>query len=228
MVYTFTAAIPKRDSQTDNWHEWLQQYFEASNLFLSDDENLYYGDNLVGFYRLLELEEAKASFQSTSWFTLTTAEVCLWLGSIVGFFNWTHAPDQSLAEEHLLPKLVSLGCPVIARTDNNHFKQAIRRMEFDLTNLLSKYGFEDGDALLSRDEDYLLYVHQEINQRLEKAGLNGHVTILETAHNPLMLSEDLLQNGKKVSNERGTLSKLLIDIWAYDWSILRDVEFWLD
>ena len=226
MLYTFVAAIPKQDCKTDNWHEWLRQIFEASYLFLEKDEELLYKDNLIGFFRLMEPEEAKPLFQSTLWFPLINE--CPWLNGEVGFFNWTHAVDQIAAEEHLLPKLIGLGCPVMVRTDDNRFKQAVRLIEFDLTNILSKYGFEDGDAFLSRDQNYLLYVYKQIAHCLEKAGLEGHVAILETAHNPLMLSEDLLQNGEKVSDERQTLAALSIKIWAYDWNILRDSEFWLD
>ena len=226
MVYTFVAAIPKQDNQSNDWQHWLRQDLAVSQLFLTNDEQILHADELIGFFRLIELEEANTLFQQASWFTL--AEECPWFSGTAGFFNWTHTVSELAAKNHLLPKLVELGCPVSARTDNGHFKQAIGLVEFDLTNILSKFGFEDGDALLSRDEGYLIYVYKEITQCLDRAGLEGHVAILETAHNPLMLSEDLLQDGEKVDDDALKLATFSVRIWAHDWNILKDAEFWQD
>lgn len=224
MLYTFVAAIPQWKNQTDNWRDWLLQQFTASQLLLTGDNRLEYEDNLIGFFQLIELEEANRLFHTESWFALT--QVCPWFQGLGGFFNWTHAADQRIAEERLLPRLIQIGSTVIARTDNHLFKQPVRLVEFSLTNLLNKHGFHDGDAFLNRDEDYLLYVYDELTRCMETAHLEGHIALLQTAHNPFQLSEDLRRNGKHVSNELLALAELSVQIWAYDWDILREWEFW--
>ena len=225
-VYTFIATIPKPNNFGNDWQHWFHEELATHKLFLTHGEQMLYDNDLIGFFRLIESEEANLLFQQTSWFT--RLRECPWLSGIAGFFNWTHIVDEQATKYHLLPKLVSLGCPIIARTDNMHFKQAVGLVEFDLTHILSKFGFEDGDALLSRDKEYLTYVHKEITQCLEKAGLEGHIAILETAHNPFMLSQDLLQDGKKVDDEALKLATSSVRIWAHDWNILKDAKFWQD
>ena len=229
MLYTFVAAIPQHKNQTDNWREWLRLQLAASHIVLTGDDRLEYEADLIGFFQFIELEEARTLFHAEPWFALTQeSPQCPWFQGLAGFFNWTHAADQTIAEEHLLPRLVQVGSIIIARTDNHNFKQPVRLVEFSLTNLLSKHGFDDGDAFLSRDEDYLMYVYDELAHCIETAHLEGHITLLNTIHNPLQLSEDLCRDGKPVSNEMLTLAELSVEIWAYDWDVLKDWAFWQD
>jgi hypothetical protein len=225
MLFTFIAAITQPKNQTDNWQNWLNQALKETGLSLVGEEKLLYEKDLIGFYRCIELNEGITLFRSAPWFPFTQQE-CPWLHELAGFFNWTHVAGQSIAEDQLLPKLIQIQSILIARSDNQNFKRPVSLVEFSLSNLLSKHGFHDGDAFLSRDENYLLYVYDELTRCLEVAGLKGHIAILETVHNPILLSEGLFQNGKPVKDEFLTLANLFVHIWAYDWDILTDTEFW--
>lgn len=226
MLYTFVAAIPQHKNQTDNWQIQLRHHLATSQFSLAAEDRLLHADELIGFCRCIELEEGNTLFHSAPWFALT--QKCPWFQGLAGFFNWTHVANQTLAEEQLLPKLIQIGSTVIARTDNQHFKQPVQLVEYSLLNLLHRHGFNDGNAFLSRDEDYLMCVYDEIVRCMETASLEGHIALLQTAHNPLQLSEDLRRDGKPVSNETLALAELSVQIWAYDWDVLKDWEFWQD
>lgn len=226
ILYTFVAAISYPKKYTDNWQLWFSHQLADSKFSMATDDSLLHENEIIGFYRLIDPEEANTLFGSQEWFSL--AQECPWFHGLIGFFNWTHVADQAIAEEHLLPKLIQTGSTVIARTDSQQFKLPVRLVEFSLANLLSKHGFEDGDAFLSREEEYLMYVYDKLTRAMEEAGLEGHIALLETAHNPLQLSQDLIRDGKPVSDERLVLSELSVQFWAYDWDILRDCMFWQD
>lgn len=225
MLYTFVAAIPQREDHPEQWQERLRQQLAAAQITPAADARLLHGDDLVGFYQFIDLEEGLTLFHAAPWLAL--AQECPWFQGLAGFFSWTHVADQALAEERLLPRLAHAST-VIARTDDHAFRQSVRLIEFSLTNLLSRHGFYDGDAFLSRDEAYLLSAYDEVAHALQAAGLAGHVVMLETAHNPLQLAGDLYRGEASIPDATLALAELSVQIWAYDWDILKDPVFWQD
>lgn len=225
MLYTFVAAIFQHKDQTDNWQDLVRQELSSSQFFLEVEDRLYHTDDLIGFYQFIELEEGPSLFHGTPWYALI--QECPSFLKLVGFFNWTHVASETLAKECLVPSLVQNSI-FIARTDNLEFKRCARLSDLSLINLLSKFGFDDGAAFLRRDEEHLLGIYDKIIQCMQAAGLEGHVVLLETAHNPLQLSGDLYRDGKRVKDEMLALEDLSVTIWAYDWNILSDPIFWLD
>jgi hypothetical protein len=149
-------------------------------------------------------------------------------GPVVGYFSWTHAVDPQLAEQRLVPAIVSLSRGVIARTDNGRHKQTVRLVEHSLSNLLGNHGFADGDVLVSRDDDYLRYVQREAEAALAAAGMSGDVGRFDTHHNPIRLVGDLRIGGRVVDDPEPELLRHTMRIWTYDPSVLGDPEFWID
>ena len=104
-----------------------------------------------------------------------------------------------------------------------------------MTDLVGKHGFEDGDALLSRTEDaYLRYAVQEAERALAeaeralaRAGFTGYAGIFGTHHNPLRLSGDRMRGGVPVSAPDEALLGATMRLWAFDWSVLDEIAFWI-
>lgn len=222
----FISAIMDAELRGAAWKAWLQGELEKLGFIFGEDNEISYGDEMIGCYRFLECEEARLQYGDRAWFSLEPESP--WLGKPAGFFGWTHIINQDLAETHLLPALVRLGRGVVARTDTGAYKRMACLQSFSLTNLLGKHGFRDGDAFLSEDDDYMLYVLGEVERQLKTAGLEGHIGIFPTHHNPICLSGPLRKNGQIIKDEYPVLSKLSVKLWTYDWDVLRDLAFWID
>jgi hypothetical protein len=109
-----------------------------------------------------------------------------------------------------------IGRSIVARTDNGRYKQAIRCVEFSLSTLIGKHGFGDGDALISRDDDYLSYVQREAQAAITAAGLSGEIVRFETHHNPIRLVGDLRLHGRIVEDPERELAGHRFRVWALD------------
>jgi hypothetical protein len=86
-------------------------------------------------------------------------------GTVVGYLNWTHPVDERVGQAQLAPAILAIGRSIVARTDNGCYKQALRCIEFPLSNLVGNHGLADGEALTSRDDNYLRYVQREAHRR---------------------------------------------------------------
>ena len=126
------------------------------------------GDGLVGFYQFLDREEGRRLLPEDA--RPLVEKPGPYNGPVVGYFSWTHAVDQRIAEARLLPAIISISRSIIARTDNGRHMETVRLIEFPLSSLVGNHGFDDGDALISRDDDYLRYVQREAEAALA-AGL---------------------------------------------------------
>jgi hypothetical protein len=89
--------------------------------------------------------------------------------------------------------------------------------------MLGKYSIDDGDVLLSRDEDtYVRYVIDAVKKALEREGYEGELGVTSTCHNPFRywLAEDRFYifgpNGSRPSQEE-------LEDWLYDHSF----EIWV-
>src|SRR5262249_9097746 len=121
-------------------------------------------------------------------------------GAVVGCLNWTHSVNERVGQTQLAPAILTLGRSIVARTDNAHYKHALQELEFPLSNLVGSHGFTDGEALISRDDDYLRYVQRAAQAAIAAAGLSGDVGRFDTHHNPIRLVGDLQLHGRVVDD----------------------------
>jgi hypothetical protein len=106
--------------------------------------------------------------------------------------------------------------------------QAVRLVEFPMSNLVGKHGFADGEAFLGRSDDYLRYVQREAQAAIAAAGLSGDIGRFDTHHNPIRLVGDLHLHGRVVDDAERELAGHRFRIWALDLASLADPEFWSD
>ncbi|HCF62369.1 MAG TPA: hypothetical protein DFS52_30805, partial [Myxococcales bacterium] len=139
---------------------------------------------------------------------------------------------------------------LIARVADDRIAHPVKEVSFDLSGLTERWGFGDGEQLLSRDEgDYSAYACKAVEAALKAEGLSGYVQWVETSHNNLRLGwvevpsrlrarlglaprlvpalwrtrDDRLVLVRSAPRElTGKSAKL----WAYDFGLADDRDFW--
>lgn len=203
----------------------MREQLLAHRISFDDDEQLFYRDDILGHCRLLDVEDAVRAFADTSWFSL--ADQGAWLGRPVGFFCWTHMLNEHVARAHLLPALMWTCRGTVARPDTGEVRRFVSERELSLRALTSKFGFDDGDAFPSGNDDrYLDYVVHEAERALASAGLEGHVGLRDSHHNPLRLSGELTRAGALVPDFE--LTRHCLRLWLFNLPVLEEIEFWFD
>jgi hypothetical protein len=225
MAYTFIAAIADGRLGGADYREWTQRQLADHNLHLAGNE-LKLGDDLIGFYAFLDRDQGTPLMATEALRAL--ADVGPYSGEVAGYFNWTHTVNDRAGHEHVAPALLRIGRSIVARTDNGRYTQAVRCVEFSLSTLIGKHGFGDGDALISRDDEYLSYVQREAQAAIAAAGLSGDIVRFDTHHNPLRLVGDLRLHGRIVEDPETELAGHRFRVWALDLATLSDHEFWSD
>ncbi|HET9624260.1 MAG TPA: hypothetical protein VFP84_22960 [Kofleriaceae bacterium] len=223
MTYTFIAAIAG-NHLNDAYSQWTVRKL-ADYGFSTANGDLKLNDSLVGFCKFVDREAGRDLLPEGA--RRLVDDPGPYSGPIAGYFQWTHTVDESAAER-LVPAMLAISRSVIARTDNGEFRAVVRQIEFPLTDLLGKFGFHDGDALLSRDDDYLAYVVGAVEAAVEAAGYAAHIGRYDGIHNPIRLAGDLEQSGKVIDDPSTALEGHSVKIWALDLEIVNDREFWRD
>jgi hypothetical protein len=225
MTYTFVAAIADGRLSGEDYRDWTRHQFAEHGLQLADGE-LKRGDDLIGFYEFLDRDQGASLMPAEARDAL--ADPGPFGGTVVGYLNWSHSVDERAGQAQLAPAILTIGRSIVARTDNGSYKQALRCIEFPLSNLVGSHGFADGEALISRDDDYLRYVQREAQAAIASAGLSGDVGRFDTHHNPIRLVGDLRLHGRVVDDPERELAGHGFRIWALDLASLADWEFWSD
>ena len=225
MRYTFIAAIADGRLHGADYRDWATRQLAEHGLHLAGGE-INRGDVLLGFYAFLDRAQGEP---------LVPVEARGYLvpqgpfgGAVAGYLHRSHAADERAGQTVLAPAMLAIGRSVIARTDDGRFVQALRPIEFPLANLVGSHGFADGEALISRDEDYLLYVQREAQAALSAAGLSGDVGRFDTHHNPIRIVGDLRLHGRVVEEPERELAGHQVRLWALDRTCLDDPTFWSD
>jgi hypothetical protein len=217
------ASIPGPRIAPPDWRAWLEDRFATSRLALGEQGWLFHADGPIAWYELMDAASGRDRFQSEEWFPFL--DLSPWQGRVAAFLTWNHAPSAYLASEFLFPKLVELGA-LIAHLERADFRRTVRPMQFSLDGLLSKFGFEDGDAFVTQDEDYVMAVRDAMLSAIDASGLEGHITCFGGHHNPLRLTGDLLRDGQPVADAAASLGRMSVTFDRRDWSVLQDKEFW--
>jgi hypothetical protein len=225
MPYTFIAAIADGRLGGADYRDWTRRQLADHNLHLDGDE-LKLGGDLVGFYAFLDRDQGAPLMPTEARRAL--ADLGPYSGNVVGYLNWTHTVDERAGHEHVAPAILPISRSIVARTNNGHYRQAVRCVEFSLSTLVGKHGFADGDALISRDDDYLSYVQREAQAAITATGLSGDIVRFESHHNPIRLAGDLRLHGRVVDDPERELAGHRFRIWALDLASLADWEFWSD
>ena len=229
--YNFVAAI--LDAHLPPGGDWRAHAGEclARRGLRLEGESVHAGSDFVARARLCDPAEASAAFGGQPWFSL--ADRGEFRGRPVGFFNWEHYG----ASEEPFDRLAVFDLRgTIGRVDTGEAREAVVETGYRLDNLLSKFGFGDGDALLRLpDTAYDDAICRRIEAALAAAGYPAAIGVgisrEVTSHNPVTLVGGLLRraaDGEEVRASADILERIQVELPVYDLELLsaREKEFW--
>jgi hypothetical protein len=185
--------------------------------------------SLYGQAWLLDRDELAARHPGCA--LLDWTPMCPFLAglAVVGYVTWLEL-DPWQRSSWVVP-LVKLGKGALAPAEGGPVRPAIVEREFDLGGNLGKFGFDDGDVLLTRDMealgDYRGACWRVIQAALAARGLELHVYGPETTcHNVFRVGSPLRVGGRTIDDEaaiRRALHGVDVRLWVYDLELARDV-----
>lgn len=231
-LFRYVFVILDRPGIGSDWQAWLTFELSSRGFLLGRDGEIHEMDNqgaisrmsLLGFFRFLNVEETLDLLREAR--AEVSALASPSSGPVRGAIAWEYLSLDEV-RSLFLPTLVYSAWGPVIRTEDLSFREIVREVAFDLRHLLSKFGFDDGGAFLSRAPDYMSYVEKAARQGLNEAGLDAEVGAQEgTHHNPLRIWTPIRRkrDGKEVGES--ALDGKLMTIWAYDYSCLDDASFW--
>ena len=230
--FNFVAAILSAHLPDGaDWRRFAADCLARRGLRLDGDRVLEgEGDGHVALARLHDPAEAEAAFGREPWFSL--ADRGEFRGRPVGFFNWEHYG----ASEEPFDQLAVLDFRgTIARLDSGASREPVTERRFTLDNLLSKFGFDDGDALLRIDGTaYDDAMCSRIESALAAAGTPAAIGVAinrdTSIHNPVTLIGGLLRrpSGEEIPATDEILGRIQVELVTYNLELLsaREKEFW--
>ncbi len=183
--------------------------------------------------------EPPATFASRPWHAPTHA--CPFLAPLSAYVVIEPVWEDLSEYPELRLGLVRSCRGVVARLDDDRARQAVALLPFDLGRGVRKYGFDDGDAMLTREEatPYARDVLARVEAAARGAGLIVMISWMSTCHNPVRLMAIQLSGEKTLrptvwrqdGGERPIDERALdgheVEIWAYDFDpLFADAAFW--
>jgi hypothetical protein len=164
---------------------------------------------------------------------------CPFVGPLAGYVTIEPVWETLAEHQELRLGLLREGRGVIARLDDDRALAAVALRSFDLGSALGKSGFDDGDCMLTRDDDtpYAADVLARVHAAARAAGFDAMAGWMSTCHNPVRADAiAVLADGPPHRTagragalvDRDTLSGVAVEIWAYDFDALDDDvdDFW--
>lgn len=209
---------------------------------------LVHGDLTIGRASLLSKAAARERFPGKRF--LDWQSPCPFVGQVMGYLVWDHfiAPDpagQRGAFTDLLKGLLATGRSFIARLDSGDMIELAVQRELPLGDLTNRWGFGDGELLLTRAESpYARAVCQAAEDAIRAQGLKAEVEWVPTSHNPLRLSWQVLPSSwrQRMGLEPRRVPALFdadgkprapralngkrFTIWTLDQGIFDRADFW--
>jgi hypothetical protein len=167
---------------------------------------------------------------------------CPFVAPLAGYLqwdSWSHA--EELIDASIPHALFCVGRGVTARVEEGRAVEAITLQRWPLDSALGKFGFDDGDALLTHDDGpYRAHVLEAIHRALGAAGFEAYLSWMTTCHNPARFC--YVQPGgsgplypalwdvrgaepRLVAPDR-VLAGISAEVWLLDFGPTRDRDFW--
>ena len=213
-----------------DWREFVIASAKARGLELTG-EDINQGATFVAWARLYDPGEAEAVFGQAPWFSL--ADRGPFRGKPLGFFNWEHygagvEPFDQLAVFDFRG--------TIGRLDSGAAREPIVERRYTLDNLIARFGFDDGDALLRTEGTaYDDAMSRRIEAALAAAGCPASIGVGInrdiTNHNPVTLVGGRLRrtsDGEEIPATDEILGRIEVELLTYNLELLsaREKDFW--
>ncbi len=155
------------------------------------------------------------------------------IGAPAGLFVWSHFMAPSDAQD-LVETLAHAALGAGYRHDTHELREHVVRRRFQLTNLTSEYGFDEGAALLERQPGlYIDDVIAAVSQVLAADRIDAWVGFSREAvgNNPIRLYPPVEVAGELIPNAHvdRVLYPLDVEIWALHEKLGDSLDaFWYD
>ncbi|MCA9694084.1 MAG: hypothetical protein KC636_31140 [Myxococcales bacterium] len=235
-----------------DWQQALRARFADYGVTLTDNGLIADKVEVFGAYELLDVEEARARYGAARWMQAPSPP-CPFLEPVAGYLRFSFDLIRDY-EAHPIRHEAAL-CLVreargrIVRLPDDRWCEAVVERPLHLGGLVSKFGFEDGDALLTRAPGpYARYVVAAVERALADAGLAAWVGWRDgTCHNPVRLAT-IEHGGQQVfalwpadrrdrdpweqpdaapiADPEARLAGLTAPLWAFEFAALGDLDWW--
>ncbi|MDC3955283.1 hypothetical protein [Polyangium jinanense] len=195
-----------------------------------------FSNSTYGAVEFLGPEAGGARFSGEIWATMPSP--CPFLDdlAILGFVAWEEWESDPAARQEWLIPLVKEGKGFIAEPGTGRYRSAVIELRASATGLLSKYGFEDGDIFLTRDENgrkgYRGALCRDMERTLAAHGLHTYVGGPEvTCHNLCRSYHGFFLDAARTipledeDEIYRRLSDITVQFWGYDFTIEDDPMF---
>ncbi len=220
---TFVSSILDWHLPDVQWRQFARDRLAKSDLHFDGEDINDQEGTLVGWGRLLGVDEAAELYGNQPWFR--SEDYGKYRGRPVGYLAWEHI--DSAVE---FAEAVSWGFRGrIGRADRENAIDPIIERSYSLVDLTSKFGFEDGDYFLSRtDEEYCAAMTNRICAELAKVGYQSFLGFSpDTIHNPLRLHAALEVKTKPIEPTANLLRPLSVKLLVLDSRVYKNhADFW--
>lgn len=237
---TYVAVLLGDEAQRASWPESFLDRLRAwgieldplgeGRFLLSTFSNCAYGA-----VELLGPEAGRARHSGEAWATMPSPCPFLEDLSILGFVAWEEWESDPEARKEWLTPLVKEGNGFIVEPDTGRYRSAVVELHATATGLLSKYGFDDGDIFLTRDDGRRGYrgaLCRRMERTLAAHGIHTYVGGPEVTCHNLCLSYGgfYLDEARTIPLEDEDeiyrrLSDITLEFWGYDFTIGDDPMF---
>ena len=231
-------AVALHADAGDDLRGWLEAQLRwyGHGYRLGDDGDLLHGKDPAPTGIGWALEPAGA-YADRPWHV--AGSPCPYVAPLAGYLRLEPRWREPAEDFELRLACVREGRGVIARLDDDQARTSVARQPRALRNVGSKFGFDDGAELLTRDEGpYASSVLEEARAAAAAAGYGIEAGWMATSHNPCRLSwveragvEGMvpavweLASGRLVDPDQAFAGQELA-LWLYDFAVLDDDAFW--
>ena len=210
---------------------------------------IVHGELTIGRACFLTPAAARERFGDSAPF-LAWKPACPFLGDVVGYLAWDQfvmpdPPERRGAFTDLVRGLIAAGASFICRLDTARIVELSVERALPLDELTDRWGFGDGDLLLTRaDSAYARDACRSAEAAIAALGFRGEVEWVPTSHSPLRLAWHELPSRwrKRVGFEPRRIPALYdgagqalsmralrgksFSIWTLNVEALRDLALW--
>lgn len=222
-LYKYNVLV--HESDFVHGSDWQLKFFKTFKISdngyydFGDDGQLWLTKKTVGVYQFININQLKEDNAIYGNVSLFKSE-CPYVGMPLGLFSWEWYSEKLENKIDTALCFAQVACGAIFKSNFNQYFEPISKVKYPLEDIVSSYGFEQGEALLfiaKKQEKYITDIQQTILDVLEQLSLEAGGFI--TYKNP----RNWMQINKYHPQDKFKDSK--IEFWGYDLSLYEDKNF---
>jgi hypothetical protein len=214
----------------------VEQLFRAAYMYdnCDDDGHVYDGEFRAGFiyeshrefngghplgrYSFTTVERVHAAYPQASWLAIDHSEPSI--GSVRGFLNFEWWTDDVDARSCLIAEWFRYSNGYLVDLATGTVFDSLTRRSWPLAEVLSKYGFDDGDFFLNRPPEYFAMIRRTLADALVRASVDAKFVDYGPLHNPMRVD---YRSGDALLKD--AVADQFVDLWGFDCDLLDHPRF---